>query len=61
MRPDKVGQYRGFVRLRVDPIALQGRHVVRPWGWHVALIVSEQVKRAVEAIGRDGTVFRPVS
>ena len=61
VRPDKAGQYRNFVDLRIDPSLTEGADIFRPWGWHVALIVSERVKNAVEAVGARGTVFQSVT
>jgi hypothetical protein len=31
--------------------------VFRPWGWRVALVVSEDIKEALEAAGLTGTRF----
>ena len=56
-RPDRVGEYRNVVRLKVDPAKLGEAHIFRPWGWKVILIVSEHVKRAMEAEGITGTKF----
>jgi hypothetical protein len=56
-RPDKVGQYKKVVGLKVDPTKVGAAHVFRPWGWKVVLIVSERVKQAMEAEGITGTDF----
>ncbi|PTL76798.1 hypothetical protein DAT35_48255 [Vitiosangium sp. GDMCC 1.1324] len=56
-RPDKLGKYRNVVGLKVDPARVDGANIFRPWGWTVALIVSERLKRAMEAEGITGTRF----
>ncbi|HYO58276.1 imm11 family protein [Archangium sp.] len=56
-RPDKLGQYRNVVGLKVDPEKIGEAHIFRPWGWLVVLIVSERVKQAMEAEGITGTKF----
>jgi hypothetical protein len=56
-RPDKEGQYRNVVGLKVDATKIGGAHIFRPWGWKVVLIVSEYVKRAMEAEGLTGIKF----
>jgi len=56
-RPEKVGSYRVIDDLRIDPSKVQGAHLFRPWGWLVALIVSEELKVAMEALGGIGPDF----
>ncbi|WP_257461650.1 imm11 family protein [Archangium lipolyticum] len=56
-RPDKLGRYRNVVGLRVDPARAGDANIFRPWGWTVALIVSERLKLAMEAAGITGTRF----
>ncbi|MFY0570620.1 imm11 family protein [Archangium lansingense] len=56
-RPDKLGKYRNVVGLKVDPAKVGGANIFRPWGWTVALIVSERVKLAMEADGITGPKF----
>lgn len=56
-RPDKVGQYKKVVGLKVDPAKVGAAHIFRPWGWLVVLIVSEQVKLAMEQEVITGTDF----
>ena len=60
-RPDKIGQYRSFVKLYIDPATAEGHHIFRPWGWHGALIVSEVLKHEIERIGVADTIFVPAS
>jgi len=56
-RPEKVGQYRDVRGLRIDPARVGDAKVFRPWGWSVALIVSEDLKQALERLGATGTHF----
>jgi hypothetical protein len=46
--------------MRIDPTKVGDAHIFRPWGWNVALIVSEDLKDAMEAVGITGTKFEPV-
>jgi hypothetical protein len=55
--PEEVGQYRVVTGLRIDPSRVGAAHVFRPWGWYVALIVSEHLKQAMEQEGLTGTRF----
>ncbi|MFE8597625.1 imm11 family protein [Archangium violaceum] len=59
-RPDKLGQYRDISNLRVDPAKIGDSNIFRPWGWTVALIVSERIKLAMEDAGITGTEFTEV-
>ena len=56
-RPDKVGQYRAVYGLRIDPAKVGNARIFRTWGWRVALILSEDLKVAMEAAGLSGTRF----
>lgn len=58
--PEKVGQYMGVDRLRIDKTKAGNAQVFRPEGWVVALIVSEGVKDALESMGVTGTRFTEV-
>jgi hypothetical protein len=57
-RPDKAGHYRMVTRLRID-VGQVPREVdiFRVEGWLVALIVSERLKAAMEAVGSRGARF----
>ena len=59
-RPEKVGQYRNVAGMRIDPTQVGNAHIFRPWGWRVALIVSEHLKQAMEAEGITGLRFTEV-
>ena len=56
--PEKVGQYMGVDRLRIDKQKVGTAKVFRPEGWEVSLIVSEEIKDALERLGATGTSFR---
>ncbi|WP_338269051.1 imm11 family protein [Corallococcus caeni] len=60
-QPDKVGTYRAVSRMRIDPAKVGDAKVFRPWGWTVALIVSEDIKDAVERAGVTGMRFEEVT
>ena len=59
-RPDKVGKYRMISDLTIDPARADGRHIFRIEDFELALIVSEQLKLAVERMPNLGVVFRAV-
>jgi hypothetical protein len=59
-RQEKVGQYRDVYGMRIDPEKVGDAKVFRTWGWTVALIVSEEIKEALERIGATGTKFEEV-
>jgi hypothetical protein len=59
-RPEKTGQYRAVYGMRIDPSKVGEAQVFRTWGWTVALIVSEQIKEALEQLGTTGTKFKEV-
>jgi len=56
-QPEKVGEYRSVVGMRIDPARVGDARIFRPRGWDVALIVSEDLKRAIEAAGFSGARF----
>jgi hypothetical protein len=58
--PEKAGQYMGVDRLRIDKAKVGKTRVFRPEGWEVALIVSEEIKNAMESLGTTGTRFTEV-
>ncbi|MFL5350092.1 MAG: imm11 family protein [Hyalangium sp.] len=58
--PDKVGQYMGVDRLCIDKRKVGNAEVFRPEGWEVALIISEEIKNAMEDMGVTGARFEEV-
>ena len=60
-RPDKVGKYRAVSGMRIDPTKVGDAKVFRTWGWSIALIVSEDIKEALERAGVTGVKFTEVT
>ena len=50
----------GVDRLRIDKTKIGKARVFRPEGWEVVLIVSEEIKNALDALGTTGTAFDEV-
>ncbi|WP_426730664.1 imm11 family protein [Myxococcus faecalis] len=48
-------------RMRIDPAKVEGAKVFRTWSWTVALIVSEEIKEALERAGITGAKFTDVT
>ncbi len=59
--PDKVGQYRMITELRVIPAETEYSCAFRVAGWEVALVVSGDVKAALEAANITGLAYELVS
>jgi hypothetical protein len=59
--PGKVGTYSSVSGMRIHPAKVEGLKVFRTWGWTVALIVSEDIKEAMEREGITGTKFTDVT
>jgi hypothetical protein len=57
--PERVGEYRLVEGLRIDPNKVGDARLFRTWGWPV-LVVSEDVKEAMEREGITGTRFTEV-
>ncbi|WNG21770.1 hypothetical protein F0U63_02410 [Cystobacter fuscus] len=57
--PERVGEYRVVERMRIDPSRVSGTRLFRTWGWPV-LVVSEDLKQAMEKEGISGTKFSEV-
>ncbi|HVG62202.1 MAG TPA: DUF1629 domain-containing protein [Hyalangium sp.] len=58
--PEKVGQYWAVDDMHIDKSKVGNTQVFRPEGWSTALIVSEEIKDAMEAMGATGTRFQEV-
>lgn len=58
--PAKVGQYYAVDDLRIDPSKVGEAKVFRTEGWTQALIVSEDIKQALERTGATGVKFTSV-
>ncbi len=59
-RPEKTGKYRAVHGMRIDPKRVGEAKVFRPWGWMVALIVSDEIKKDLEHAGALGMKFKEV-
>jgi len=58
--PDMVGQYASVRDMRIDKARTGSAQVFRPEGWIVSLIISEDIKDALERMGATGTRFEEV-
>lgn len=61
VRPDRVGEYRVFLNLVIDPVKAQGKHIFRVKKHLGAVIVSEDVKLRLERAGLAGGLFEGVN
>ena len=61
VRPDRAGDYSAVARLRIDPRRTDGHGIFRVRRWEIALVVSDEVKKAMERFDHLGVVFEPVS
>lgn len=59
-QPEKVGEYKMVSGLRIDASKVGDAHIFRPWGWRVAIIVSERLKQAMEQQAITGADFTEV-
>jgi hypothetical protein len=59
--PEKIGTYFSVSGMRIDPTKVGDARVFRTWGWHIALIVSEDLKQALESLGATGMKFVEVT
>jgi uncharacterized protein DUF1629 len=56
-QPEKVGTYRAVHDMRIDPTKTEGARIFRTWGWLIAIIVSQDIKEALEQEHVSGTKF----
>lgn len=56
-QPERVGEYRFISGLRIDPTKVGDTRIFRTWGWSIALVVSEDLKQAIEAESLSGARF----
>lgn len=59
-RAEQVGRYQAVSGLRIDKSKVGDAQVFRLWGWSPALIVSGEVKAALEQAGIVGGYFKEV-
>jgi len=61
-RPDLIGQYRMITKLKIDPSGITpDAHFFRIEGWRIGLIVSQDVRSAMEMAACFGAVFHAVT
>ncbi|HEX8822046.1 MAG TPA: DUF1629 domain-containing protein [Archangium sp.] len=56
-QPEKVGEYRVVSGMRIDPAKVGDARIFRPWGWVGALLISQDLKQALDQEGITGTRF----
>ena len=61
VRPDRVGEYRVFTNLVIDPSKTDGHHIFRIKKHLNSIIVSEEVKNRFEKAGVEGAIFESVN
>jgi hypothetical protein len=59
-RPDRIGEYRSVIGLRIDKSKVGDARVFRPWGWSPPVIVDGEIKDSLERIGLVGGRFDEV-
>jgi hypothetical protein len=59
-QPERAGEYRNVVGMRIDKARVGDAKVFRTWGWTVVLVVSEDIKDALERTGATGMTFTEV-
>jgi len=59
-RPEKLGKYRSVYGMKIDPSKVGDVKVFRTWGWTGVLIVSEDIKTAMERAYITGAEFEEV-
>ena len=58
--PEKIGRYRSFYKMKIDENKMEAKHIGRPAGFEIAIIVSEKVKIAIENINPLTARFKEV-
>jgi hypothetical protein len=56
-QPNRVGTYRAVYDMRIDPTKVEGARIFRTWGWLVAIVVSQDIKEALECENVTGAKF----
>jgi hypothetical protein len=59
-QPERAGEYRNVVGMRIDTSRVGDVKVFRPCGWTIVLVVSEDIKDALERTGATGMTFTEV-
>lgn len=61
VRPDRAGDYNGFIKLVIDPVQAKGYDIFRIAKSRVELIISQKIKDRFDAAGVTGVVYKPVT
>ena len=59
-QPERAGEYRNVEGMRIDKSRVGDAKLFRAWGWTLPLLVSEDIKNALEGIGATGMHFTEV-
>jgi hypothetical protein len=59
-QPERVGDYKSVMGMRIDPTQVGDARVFRTRGYDIALIVSEDIKQALERAKTTGAKFTEV-
>ncbi|ABF90466.1 hypothetical protein MXAN_0484 [Myxococcus xanthus DK 1622] len=59
-QPERIGDYKSVMGLRIDASKVGAAKVFRTEGWDIALIVSEDIKKALERAKATGAKFTQV-
>jgi len=59
-QPERVGDYKSVMGLRIDASKVGDAKVFRTEGWDIALIVSEDIKKSLERAKATGVKFTQV-
>ena len=60
-QPEKVGEYRNVAGMRIDPFKVGDARLFRTWGWPIDLVISDEIKAAMERASITGTTFKNVT
>jgi hypothetical protein len=60
-RSDLIGEYHSVSKVRIDATQTEDSHIFRIVGWHIDLIVSAELKEAMQTVPQLGIVFEHVS
>ncbi|MFP2934570.1 imm11 family protein [Pyxidicoccus sp. 3LG] len=59
-QPERAGEYRNVVGMRIHKALVGDAKIFRPWGWPIVLVVSQDIKEALERTGATGMKFTEV-
>jgi hypothetical protein len=56
-QPKKIGTYQAVHGMRIDPAKAEGARIFRTWGWLIAIVISQDIKEALEQEHVTGAKF----